>query len=50
MTAVSPFSWYLDPNPLAEGFDPGGLALLAAVPVLAALVGLATFDRRDVMV
>jgi ABC-2 type transport system permease protein len=50
MTAVSPFSWYLEPNPLAEGFDPGGFALLAGLPVLAAIGGWFTFDRRDLMV
>lgn len=50
MTAVSPFSWYLERNPLAAGFDLRGLALLAAVPLVAAAVGLVTFDRRDLMV
>ncbi|MPZ72234.1 MAG: ABC transporter permease subunit [Nitriliruptorales bacterium] len=50
MTTVSPFSWYIEPNPLAEGVDPGGFALLAAVPVVAAVLGLLTFDRRDLMV
>lgn len=50
MTAVSPFSWYLEPNPLAEGFDAGGLALLAVVPIVAAAAALATFDRRDLLV
>ena len=50
MTAVSPFSWYLGDNPLVEGFDLAGLALLAAVPVLAAVVATTTFDRRDLMV
>ncbi len=50
MTAVSPFSWYIDPNPLAEGFDVGNMALLAAVPIVAAVLAFTAFDRRDVMV
>lgn len=50
MTAVSPFSWYLEDNPLAEGFALRGLVLLAVVPVLAAAVGLVAFRRRDLMV
>lgn len=50
MTAVSPFSWYLGENPLVEGFDVGGLAMLAVVPVAAAAAGWWRFDRRDLMV
>lgn len=50
MTAVSPFSWYLDPNPLAEGFHAGHIAMLAAVPIAAAAVAFPAFDRRDLMV
>jgi ABC-2 type transport system permease protein len=50
MQAVSPFSWYLEPNPLAGGTDLGDVALLAVVPVLAALAGLLRFDRRDLLV
>jgi ABC-2 type transport system permease protein len=50
MTAVSPFSWFLEPNPLAEGFDPGGFALLALLPIFAAIGGWLTFERRDLMV
>lgn len=47
MTAVSPFSWYLAENPLTEGWDPQGLALLAVVPVVSAAVAFVTFERRD---
>jgi ABC-2 type transport system permease protein len=50
MTAVSPFSWFLEPNPLAHGLDLTSIALLAALPLVAAAVGLATFNRRDLMV
>lgn len=50
MTAVSPFSWYLEKTPLLTGFDARGLALLAVVPVVAAVAALAGFTRRDLMV
>lgn len=50
MTAISPFSWYLEGRPLFTGFDLGGLALLAAVPVVAAVAAVAGFARRDLMV
>ena len=50
MTAVSPFSWYLANNPLVEGFDLQGLALLATVPIVAVIAGTVMFDRRDLMV
>jgi ABC-2 type transport system permease protein len=50
MTTVSPFSWYLGEDPLTNGFDWAGLALLGVVPVVAAVAALAAFDRRDVMV
>jgi ABC-2 type transport system permease protein len=50
MTAVSPFAWYLEADPLVNGLDPRGFALLAAVPVLSAAVGLVAFVRRDLMV
>jgi membrane protein DedA with SNARE-associated domain len=44
---VSPFGWYLGEEPLTSGWDPGGLALLAIVPVVAAVIALVGFDRRD---
>lgn len=50
MTTVSPFGWYLGEDPLINGFDLGGLALLACIPIVAAAVALVTFDRRDLMV
>ena len=50
MTAISPFAWYLTPNPLVEGVDWGGFVLLALVPVVAAVAGLSRFVRRDLMV
>ncbi|WP_436794543.1 ABC transporter permease subunit [Actinospongicola halichondriae] len=50
MTTVSPFSWYIGGEPLSQGFDSGGLARLAAVAVVALVVGLRGFERRDLMV
>lgn len=50
MTAISPFSWYLGDNPLVDGFDPGGLAALAVIPVASAVAGWWRFERRDLMV
>lgn len=50
MTAVSPFSWFLENEPLTNGFDVPRLLLLAAVPVVSAVAGLVVFTRRDLMV
>lgn len=50
MTAVSPFSWFLEDRPLLTGFDAQGLALLAVVPAVAAVGALVGFTRRDLMV
>lgn len=50
MTTVSPFSWYLGEDPLTNGFDVAGLALLAVVPIVAAVAAIIAFERRDVMV
>jgi ABC-2 type transport system permease protein len=50
MTAVSPFSWYLENEPLINGFDVPRLLLLAAIPIVFAVAGLARFGRRDLMV
>lgn len=50
MTAISPVSWYLENDPLTNGFDVARLLLLAAVPVVFGAAGLVRFDRRDLMV
>lgn len=50
MEKISPFHWYIGAEPLATGFDWPGLALLAALAVLAALGGAVSFARRDLMV
>ena len=49
MSTVSPFSWLLVPEPLAQGFDLG-FVRLALLAVVAAGAGLVAFDRRDLMV
>lgn len=49
MTSVSPFSWLLVPDPLAEGFDLG-FVRLALLAVVAGGTGLLAFERRDLMV
>lgn len=50
MLAVSPFSWYLEGDPLVAGFVWWRLGLLAALPLAFAAVGLLRFERRDLMV
>lgn len=47
ITAISPWAWFLDADPVTEGFAPGGLALLAALAVVPAVLGLLRFERRD---
>jgi ABC-2 type transport system permease protein len=47
LEVVSPFTWYLGADPLATGWDPTGLAALAAITLVAAGVALVAFDRRD---
>jgi ABC-2 type transport system permease protein len=49
MTTVSPYSWYLVERPLFNGFDWQGLALLATIPLIAAVAGVWGFARRDLM-
>ena len=50
MDAVSPFSWYIGNDPLLNGFDWGGLGLLAALALVAGVDGLLHFRNRDLMV
>ncbi|CAN5799387.1 hypothetical protein BH23ACT12_BH23ACT12_15540 [soil metagenome] len=47
LAGISPFAWYLGSKPLMNGWDLGGIGLLAAVVVLALPVALATFANRD---
>jgi ABC-2 type transport system permease protein len=47
LTDVSPWSWYLAGDPMTGGIDAVGYTLLLAVTVVAAVVAVVTFDRRD---
>lgn len=47
MDQISPFGWYLSNDPLINGWDFGGLALMAAVIVVAVPAALTVFARRD---
>src|SRR5665647_2875764 len=50
MESLSPFSWYIGNDPLINGFDGGGLALLAALAIVAGVGGWVPFRRRNLMV
>ncbi len=45
---ASAFHYALEPDPLANGFDPAPTAVLLAVPVVLVALGAAAFNRRDV--
>jgi ABC-2 type transport system permease protein len=49
LAAVSPFSWFLGQDPLANGLDLVGTLRLAAIASVAAPLGLWRFLRRDLM-
>jgi ABC-2 type transport system permease protein len=49
LAALSPFSWFLDPDPLANGFDFASTLRLAAIVLVAAPLGAWVFRRRDLM-
>lgn len=44
---VSPWGWYLSEEPLRNGWDFGGLGLLAALALVAFPVAVAAFANRD---
>ncbi len=50
LTDVSPLEWAFGADPLRNGFDLAGLALLLALAVVALCVGVWGFSRRDVAV
>ena len=50
MTAISPWSWYIQNSPLINGWDVKGLLLLTLIPITAGVVGLTFFRKRDLMV
>jgi ABC-2 type transport system permease protein len=47
MDKISPFGWYLSDTPLQNGWDFGGLGLLAAVALVMVPLALVTFSNRD---
>lgn len=47
LQTISPWYWYLGADPLVEGVDVGGSAVLLVVTLLAAIGGLLRFERRD---
>jgi ABC-2 type transport system permease protein len=44
---LSPFRWFGEPQPLADGTTWRNVVVLAAIPLFAYLVARVTFDRRD---
>lgn len=50
MLQVSPFSWYLEGDPLVAGFVWWRIGLLATLPIVFGALGLVRFERRDLMV
>lgn len=47
LQTISPWYWFLGGDPLVEGVDLGGFALLIGLALVAAVVGLLRFERRD---
>ena len=45
----SPYSWAYRNDPLAEGFDPAGLGLIAAACVLFTALAVWALNRRDIL-
>ncbi len=44
---LSPFTYANGTTPLRTGFDPTGIAVLLALALVASIVAVATFERRD---
>jgi len=44
---LSPFRWYLDPDPLTTPLQPVNVLVLVGIAVVAFLLALFAFDRRD---
>jgi ABC-2 type transport system permease protein len=47
LSTISPWNWYIGGDPLFDGFDWGGLALLAGLTLVSAAVGLWRYRDRD---
>jgi ABC-2 type transport system permease protein len=44
---LSPFRWYLDPDPVTTGLHAANVAVLLAITVVATAIAFWAFDRRD---
>ena len=44
---LSPFYYYIDHDPLRQGISAGDVVVLTGVTVVALVVALVTFERRD---
>jgi len=44
---LSPFRWYLDPDPLTTPLRPVNVLVLVGIAAVAFVVALVAFDRRD---
>ena len=44
---LSPFRWYLEPDPLVTGLTAENVLVLAGITVVATAVALLVFERRD---
>ncbi len=44
---LSPFRWYLEPDPLVRPISPVSVLVLSGIAVVAYFVALLTFERRD---
>jgi ABC-2 type transport system permease protein len=44
---LSPFRWYLDPDPLLTGLHPLNVVVLVGVAAVALMLAWVTFERRD---
>ena len=44
---ISPFRWYLEPDPLVNGVNPAGVLVLAGITLVALIVAFFGFESRD---
>jgi ABC-2 type transport system permease protein len=44
---LSPFRWYLEPDPLTAGLHPANVAVLLGITAICLVVAIVTFRRRD---
>jgi hypothetical protein len=47
MRPLSPFRWYLDPDPLTTPLRPVNVLVLIGIAAVAFVAALVAFDRRD---